>query len=350
MKKLLPYLYFCVTVAIAAGGALFSEPTGLPAAGLDLGAAIALDGAVPAIALGGLIVNAANLTNLFLGFKTSFQSGLAMAESHWERIATQVPSTTSEEQYGWIGKIPGMREWIGDRVVHGIEVSDYTIKNKHFELTIGVDRDKIEDDNLGIFAPLFQEMGQSTGAHPNIQVFDQLKNGFATTAYDGQFFFDTDHPVVQADGTVASVANTDGGAGEPWFLLATKRALKPIIRQERKAHNFVSLTNENDENVFNRREYVYGVDGRSNVGYGFWQMAWGSKQALSKTTYKLARESIMSFLGDHGRPLGIVPDLLVVNPSNENAALEILNSERDAGGATNVYKGTADLLNTPWLA
>jgi phage major head subunit gpT-like protein len=302
------------------------------------------------IGLAGIMINQANLGIVFQGFKTAFQSGLGMAPSDHERIATRVPSSTREEKYGWIGKVPGIREWIGDRVVQNLAAHDYTIVNKHHELTVGVDRDDLDDDQYGVYAPLFEEMGQATGAHPNELVFGLLNTGFTGLAYDGQPFFDTDHPVIQADGSVASVANTDGGGGTPWFLLATKRALKPILRQVRKEPMFVALDKEDDQNVFMKKEFIYGVDGRSNVGFGFWQFAWGSKQALSKTTYKLARESMMAFKGDHGRPLGIMPDLLAVPPGLEGQALELLNAERDAAGATNVYRNTADLLVTPWLA
>lgn len=61
-----------------------------------------------------------------------------------------------------------------------------------------------------------------------------------------------------------------------WYLLCTKRSLKPFIFQEREKAKFVSLTKENDENVFMRDEYLYGVSARDGVGYGFWQMAYGS--------------------------------------------------------------------------
>ena len=44
-----------------------------------------------------------------------------------------------------------MREWIGDREIQNLSASDYTIKNKDYELTVGVDRNDIEDDTLGIY-------------------------------------------------------------------------------------------------------------------------------------------------------------------------------------------------------
>ena len=95
---------------------------------------------------------------------------------------------------------------------------------------------------------------------------------------------------------------------------------------------------------------MYGVDCRDNVGYGLWQLCWGSKQTLDAAHYKTARESMLGMKGDHGRPLGIRPTHLLVPPSLEGQALEILNAERNAAGATNVYKGTAQLLVCPWLA
>ena len=297
-----------------------------------------------------MLVNRANLDRLYTGFKTSFSRGLGMAESQWSRVATAVPSSTREEKYGWLGKVPGMREWVGDRVIENLQVHDYAIKNLTWEQTLGVDRDDIEDDAFGVYSPLFEEMGQATAAHPNQLVFDLLKAGFATACYDGQNFFDTDHPVLDADGVPGSVANTDGGAGAPWFLIDDRRALKPVLFQRRKAPNFVRKDREEDDNVFNRREFVYGVEARHNVGFGFWQFAWGSKQTLDKTAYAGAREALMSLKGDYGRPLGIMPRLLIVPPTLEGAALEILNAERDAAGATNVYKGTAELVVVPWLA
>ena len=297
-----------------------------------------------------MLVNRANLDRVYTGFKTSFNRGLGMAPSQWSRIATTVPSTTRQEKYGWLGQVPNMREWIGDRHVHGLEVHDYEIVNRTWEQTLGVKRDDIEDDTFGVLAPLFEEMGRATAAHPNQLVFNLLKAGFTTACYDGQNFFDTDHPVLDENGNPQSVANTDGGAGAPWFLFDTSRALKPILFQERKKSNFVRKDREEDDNVFDSREFHYGVDARHNVSFGFWQFSWGSKQALDKAHYKIARESLMGMKGDYDRPLGLMPSLLVVPPTLEGNALEILNAERDAAGATNVYRNTAELLVVPWLA
>ena len=61
-----------------------------------------------------------------------------------------------------------------------------------------------------------------------------------------------------------------------WFLLCTNRFLKPIIFQDRKKAKLTALIKDDDENVFMRNEFIWGVDARYNAGYGFWQMAYGS--------------------------------------------------------------------------
>lgn len=297
-----------------------------------------------------MLVNSANLNSLRVGFKTTFMSGLAMASTMHTRISTPVPSSTKEQKYGWLGKIPNVREWIGPRAIQNLEQHDYSIREKPWELTIGVDKDDIETDNLGIYNPMFQEMGQSTGAHWDQLVFNLLRAGFVTPCYDKQYYFDTDHPVLDENGVEISVANTDGGAGAPWFLLDASRALKPIILQKRKEFDFVAMDDPKDENVFKNKEFVYGSDARGNVGFGFWQFCWGSKQALDAAHYETARAALSGMKGDYGRPLGLMPNLLLVPPSLEGKARKLMNNELGANGETNEWKGTAEVVVCPWLA
>lgn len=297
-----------------------------------------------------MLINAANLKTAGVGFSGAYKRGLGEAASMLSVIATTISSTTAQQEYGWLGKMKGMREWLGDRVVNSIATHGYTIKNKDWEDTVEVDRNDIEDDNLGVYSPLFEEMGRATGAHPDELAWALLKDGFATNCYDGQYFFDTDHPVLDKDGNVTSVSNSGGGAGTPWFLIDDSRALKPIIFQERKKAQFVAKDDPTDENVFRRKQFLYGVDARYNVGFGYWQFAYGSKQTLNAAAYAAARAAMQGMKGDYGRPLGLRPKLLVVPPALEEAGLEILNAERNAAGETNVWKGTAKLEVVPWLA
>ncbi len=297
-----------------------------------------------------MIVSAASLDALRTGFRTEFQTGYSMAATLRDRVAMTVRSTSFESRYGWMKELPGMREWLGQRVVNNMAENAYSITNRHFENTVGVDRNDIEDDNLGQYSVRFQMLGRTAAALPEQLVWSLLRDGFTTNCFDGQFFFDVDHPILDENGNDAVFANTNGGAGTPWYLLCTQHAIKPIIYQERKAPEFVAKDKLTDDNVFDLRQFFYGVDMRCNVGYGLPQMAWGSRQTLTGAQYATARAAIQGMKGDGGRPLGLVPNLLVVPPALESQARQILNSEYGTGGITNEWKGTAELLVVPWLA
>lgn len=299
-----------------------------------------------------MLINAGNLKTLTVAFNAAFRAGLGQAAPQWQQVATTVPSNTGSEEYGWLGAFPNMREWLGDRVINGAKSHGYTIKNRSFEMTVAVPRPAIEDDQYGVYTPMMTEMGRASAAHPDQLVFGLLAAGTSTPCYDGQYFFDTDHPVTGDDGvTVASQSNIDtSGSSSPWYLLDTSRALKPIIFQSRKSPNFVSKTAETDNNVFDRNEYVYGVDSRCNVGFGFWQLAYRSNAALDETALVNAYTAMTTRKGDGGRPLGIKPTLLVVPPALKFAAMKLVNATTLANGADNVMKGLVTVVDVAWLA
>lgn len=304
-----------------------------------------------------MIINTANLSALFTNIKTSFNTAFEAVESHYERVAMVTSSATREETYAWLEKLPRLREWVGDRVIKNLSAQGYAIKNRKFEDTIGVPRDDIEDDKYGVYGPLFSEMGRAAAEHPDQLIFELIPSGFTTPCYDGQFFFDTDHPVTDENGVVQSVSNMQAGAQTPWYLLDTTRMIRPFIFQKRVPYAITSLTRDEDENVFMRDEFLFGVRARVNAGFGLWQLAFGSKADLTSDNYRDARIAMMSMKGEEGRLLGIRPKTLLVGPSNEEKALEILNSGSraftvaagDSVALNNPWAGTADLIVTPWL-
>lgn len=142
-----------------------------------------------------MIINRQNLAATYVGFKTIFQKAFTSATPNYQKIATVVPSATKAEEYKWLGDVPRMREWLGDRAIQNLSNYGYEIKNKNFELTIGIDRDDIEDDTIGIYAPLIQTMGQSAAVHPDEMIFELLAGGFTKKCYDNRNFFDNAHKV-----------------------------------------------------------------------------------------------------------------------------------------------------------
>lgn len=284
-----------------------------------------------------------NVRNFGVTLNTHFQAGLASVEPDWMQIADKVNSTTSRETYAWLGDLPRMRRWIGDRRLKRIREKLYQLLNEDFEDTIVVNRNKFEDNELGTFGTLASSFGRAVAELPDQLVFETLRLGYETECYDGQNFFDTEHPVGEgADEEL--VSNMQAGSGESWYLLCTNATIKPFIYQERKAGDLVYKGDPEDERVFTRNEVIWGSHARATAGYTFWQMAFASKAELNADNYEAARTAVMSFTDDEGAPLNLKPNLLVVGPANERKGLKLLNNERTDAGATNEYQGTAELL------
>ncbi|MDH7603186.1 MAG: Mu-like prophage major head subunit gpT family protein [Armatimonadota bacterium] len=127
------------------------------------------------------------------GLKTVFFEALEAAPSSCERIATIVPSESDEEVYAWLGAVPGVREFTDERMPLGLLEHSYTIRNKTWESSIAVERAAIEDDKYGQIRLRIQSLAREVKRHMDELVFTLLANGFSTTCYDGQYFFDTDH-------------------------------------------------------------------------------------------------------------------------------------------------------------
>lgn len=289
-----------------------------------------------------MLITPAQLAALQTAFKAHFQTGLGMAKPQYLEVATVIPSNTASNTYGWMGGWPGFREWIGDRQLKSLKSKAYQIANKTFESSVSVPRDDIEDDNLGIYSAMFQEMGRATQVFPDELIWPTLASGFTTECYDGQYYFDTDHPVnAEADGTGAdaSVSNmiVDGGySGPAWFVMDTSRALKPLIYQDRRKPEFTRMDKATNENTFMRNEYNYGVDLRSNAGFSFWQLAMGVKAELNADNLWAAMTQMRDFTADGGRKLGVKPTVLVVPPALEKLATRILEREISTEGNTSV--------------
>jgi len=292
-----------------------------------------------------MIINQAALQGIYKTFSVIFNQALETAESMIELVAMRAPSSGASVDYTWLGNFPTMREWLGDRVIKDLAAHHYELRNKRFEATVGVDADHIEDDQVGIYTPMLQELGRSAKVHPDVLGFPLLAAGFTTPCYDGQYFFDDDHPV-----NGASASNDGGGSGNPWFLMDLSRAIKPMILQIRRQPRFVALDQPRDQEVFMRNKFVYGVDDRKNVGFGLWQLAYGSKDTLTEAHYITGGDAMLAFTNDDGIPLGIKPTHLLVGGSNRAAGKAIIEKAFKTGGESNEWYQDTKLVVCPWLA
>lgn len=236
-----------------------------------------------------MLVNKSALDSIFTGLKTIFNNTLKAQPGTWQATAMEVPSTGSGEDYAWLSRFPKMRKWVGDKFVKVLEAGKYYKKNEDWETTIAVDRNDIEDDRLGIYNTQAMGAGESAAELRDI-IVDSLKNGaFANTCMDGQYFYDTDHPLKTSDGVASTVSNT-----------------------QTKALSAATL-------------------------------------AAVDASYGVARKAIMGFTDSEGMPLRLVPDTLEVPPALESVAKIICEADKLVDNSPNPYKGTAKVLVNPAL-
>lgn len=285
-------------------------------------------------------------TTLVAGFNT----GLSEAQTQYAQIAATIRSTAASNTYPDFSGWTNFREWVGAREFAEIQASAYQIFNKTYEASLKAKREDIEDNNLGFLAYAARAAGQAAPQFVDELLFNLIKAGNADTAlcHDGNPFFSTQH---KGKGTAkqSNIIEATSDKTIKAVLLDNSKILKPGIVQMRRDFALASKTNLNDDNVFHQNEFLWGVDGRMNVGYGPWFTAVGSEEALDAQVYGEMRKKLGSFKTTEGRPYACRGTVLVVGPSGEAAGREIVAAANNANGGSNIWNGTAQLLVTPYF-
>ena len=139
-----------------------------------------------------MIINMESLARLYTGFTAVFNAAFQETQTWYERVAMTVPANTRIMDYKFLLDFPMVREWIGDRQISSLEPKAFQVETKDWEATIEVDRNDIEDDQLGFYNPIVAALAQEARKHPEKLIADLMLGGFSTACYDGQNFFATD--------------------------------------------------------------------------------------------------------------------------------------------------------------
>lgn len=296
-----------------------------------------------------MLLNATTLALLTQAVNATFMTGVSKKTAPWELIAQRIPSATGENIYPYIKSIGTIRKWVGDRVIQNLAKGEFRLGNEDYEQTEGIPRNAIMDDQYGVYMPRYEQMGRNVANFPAQKLYELLKTGFTALGPDGQFFFDTDHPVGKP-GAEASVSNFMGGAGEGWYIVDASQVVKPLIYQPRSEFNLVTLFNPDDPNVFFQKQFIYGVDGRSGFGFGpFWQLIFASKQTLDAAAVKATLTAMASQKDDDGTPLGVKGTHIIVSPTLAETARDIFAKEFLANGETNTLRNRLEVVESAWL-
>lgn len=230
-----------------------------------------------------------------------------------------------------------MREWVGRRHYQNIIDTMWKIESKIYEATFDIMEEDIERDSLDFLDAKIAELARLAKLHPEHLLVDLLEAGRTSTCYDGQYFFDTDHPL--KSGFQSNLITTGFSkstvqeaierlmamktyGGEPMgltpthivvptskyfetlemfknnasqgnvlhgmlqivstarltdqntvYVMSLDREAKPFFGYREYGVRYRAMTNPLGEAVFEERKYRYGVDYGGGVNYGFPQMA-----------------------------------------------------------------------------
>lgn len=168
-------------------------------------------------------VTPATIKTLQSTFNGLFWQGHQNAPTWYPRLVTEVPSSSKENTYGWMKRLDSMREFVGSRVLESLAAHSYTLANKKWEKTVAVDAADIEDDNLGVYNPVVQELGEVSALHPQNLLVTLIENT-TDLCHDGQAFFAAAHPVDPYESGKGTQANllTSTAFTEANFFAARK--------------------------------------------------------------------------------------------------------------------------------
>ena len=237
-----------------------------------------------------------SVAGFFTSFSHTFYQLFEKTPVWWQDVATVHPANSELVKIAWMGRIPTFREWIGPRTVHGVAAEGYQVTIPPQELTVAIDKFKLMDDTYGIYSQVAAQFGWQAKKLPDYLMVKALKSGGSATlglCPDQLSFFNTAHPVDIYSSTYG--------------------------------------TYDNDLNL-----------------------------TLTPDNYQTARAAMAVRLGQDGKPLAVRATELWVPPALEAVGKQILEADlianntfqgaTQAGGYSNIWKGTAKLRVVPELA
>lgn len=152
---------------------------------------------------------------------TAFQAAYQATPLTYPRFTMTVTSSTKTATYGWLARMQKMRQWLGPRQIQNLSTYSTQLTNLTYEATLGLDREEIEDDMLGLFNARIQELAEKGAYFPQQVVLDAIAAN--ATTFDGKAFFATDHTLSSpSGGSAQSNLGTDLFSPAGWNAVRTR--------------------------------------------------------------------------------------------------------------------------------
>lgn len=172
-------------------------------------------GSLAAIRQGGSTPDAAKVEAASIGFATSLNNRLQRPGPLHNRFARMLRTNKLLTRELWLDSIPKMRLWKGDKVLSSLRAESLSIVTRPHEASIMIPKSALLNDELGLFQPKIDSLGDSYLWHLDEMFVALLVAGLQGTAlgttYDGQNLIDTDHTFL-GNGSGPTYSNKVTGA------------------------------------------------------------------------------------------------------------------------------------------
>ena len=106
---------------------------------------------------------------------TSIKQAWSALPVDYPQYTTTVSTTKKIYEDGWIGRMPKVRLWSGDRIYNEAAPQTYQVVPEPFELSYTIDQFDWEDDGFGVFYPMLQDFALQTKKWPQYQLRDLIE-------------------------------------------------------------------------------------------------------------------------------------------------------------------------------
>jgi len=122
------------------------------------------------------------------------------------RIAQETTIDSESVTIGWNDLIGTLTEWVGERKVRDLQARSITVTPRHWERTVGIDKDHLADDKLGLAMESMQRLAGIVALDYRVKLVAKLMAGFTDLGWDGKAIFAADHPI-EVDGVASTLDN-----------------------------------------------------------------------------------------------------------------------------------------------
>lgn len=274
----------------------------------------------------------ANLLIFFTGLKNRFYEGYDGEPVWYPSFTMTEPSDTDIETYGWMDRLPAMREWLGSRVVTEPVLQSRSVRNRHWEETSSISRDRFVDDRYGLYGRIVEEHGRQARKQHDYQIASIMQAN--PTCFDGNAFFSSTHPQDTTGQLSAATQSNDltTTALTPSGFGVAKTQMRSFLGRDGKPFNVYPTHLVVPPNLEEAATVLRDNDYFSPTTFGNMSQSVGPNQNIYKKTFDFTvvpelenqpkvwyalytRSSIRPFLVQEREPINFVP---LINPTDPN--------------------------------